>query len=364
MTPTPGIIDTINSLPTTRYQGSKRKLLPWIYGVLREIEFETVLDAFGGTASVSYLFKRMNKKVTYNDILKFNYHIGKSIIENKNDTLTQEDIQAILSQRKMDVKFNFIEKTFDGYYYTNTENKWLDSVTKNILNMNHYSGCQLENKISLAYFALIQACLIKRPFNLFHRKNLNIRTMDVPRSFGNKTTWDTSFEFFFKKFAGEANTAVFNSGVDCLSLNKSAFEIDGEYDLVYLDPPYYRHAGGNETSNYTKIYHFLEGLVSYNNWDDLIDYRTINRRMKTGIHDDELDIRNIKNKFEQLVHNFYKSKIVISYKYGGVPSIDWIIKLLKKNNKSVYTHSKHYKYALNHQNGDAKKNREVLIVGI
>ncbi|MCB9297121.1 MAG: DNA adenine methylase [Lewinellaceae bacterium] len=43
--------------PTTRFQGSKRKILPWIAESLEELEFETVLDGFGGTGSVSYLFK-------------------------------------------------------------------------------------------------------------------------------------------------------------------------------------------------------------------------------------------------------------------------------------------------------------------
>ena len=32
--------------PTTRYQGSKRKILPWIYKNLKDLEFDTALDAF------------------------------------------------------------------------------------------------------------------------------------------------------------------------------------------------------------------------------------------------------------------------------------------------------------------------------
>ena len=35
---------------------------------MRNYEFHTVLDAFGGTRMVSYLFKRMGKRVTYNDL--------------------------------------------------------------------------------------------------------------------------------------------------------------------------------------------------------------------------------------------------------------------------------------------------------
>ena len=57
----------------------------------------------------------------------------------------------------------------------------------------------------LARHALNQACLMKRPFNLFHRKNLYIRTANVERQFGNKTTWETPFPTLFTRLVKEAN---------------------------------------------------------------------------------------------------------------------------------------------------------------
>lgn len=47
----------LNNIPTTRYQGSKRKILPWIYECIKDIEFNTVLDAFGGSGMVSCLLE-------------------------------------------------------------------------------------------------------------------------------------------------------------------------------------------------------------------------------------------------------------------------------------------------------------------
>ena len=38
--------------PSTRYQGSKRKLLPWIYENVKDIQFESVVDLFGGSGIV------------------------------------------------------------------------------------------------------------------------------------------------------------------------------------------------------------------------------------------------------------------------------------------------------------------------
>src|SRR5690606_27079374 len=94
-------------------------------------------------------------------------------------------------------------------------------------------------KNAIALNAIFQSCLIKRPYNLFHRNNLYMRTNNVERNFGNKTSWDRNFDIYFRRFVNEINNAVFDSGNQCHVLNSDIFEIDSEqFDLVYLDPPY------------------------------------------------------------------------------------------------------------------------------
>lgn len=353
----------IQNFPTTRYQGSKRKLIPWIFNALRNIEFTTVLDAFGGTGSVSYLFKTMNKKVTYNDYLKFNSIIGKSVIENSHIKLNDYDINNILSVPE--IKEGLISKHFSDIYFLNEENQWIDSIINNLKGINLCSNEGIEYKRAIALNALFQSCLIKRPFNLFHRKNLYIRTNDVKRNFGNKTTWERDFEFYFRRFAHEINNSVFNSGNDCHVENKDVFKIENiEYDLVYLDPPYVLKNSKNESANYLSCYHFLEGMSDYNNWITNIDFDSKILNIKKSFLQNYFKGSIINETFEQLISKFNKSKIVISYKYGGIPSIEFIIKLLEKHNKKVFLHNMHYKYALNKQNGNAKLNREYLIIGI
>jgi len=363
MNPSPSTFD-ISALPTTRYQGSKRKIIPWIYKNLKDIEFETVLDGFGGTSVVSYLFKQMGKKVTCTDVLRFNYYIAKAIIENDDVLFSDADKNRLL-QHSTNVEYKtIIQDVFRGIYYLDHENKWLDIVVPNIHHMNHYTGTTLEYKKALAFYALFQACIIKRPFNLFHRKNLNLRTNNVKRSFGNKTAWDTSFDVHFGNFLSEANELVFKSHYKCTAQNISVFDVEGEFDLVYLDAPYFKSNTTNETSNYHKIYHFLEGLTFYNEWPNQIDFLSRNLRLNEALQSELITKENIREQFEKLFVKFRKSKIVVSYKYGGVPSIDWLTKTLKSIKQEVYTVSKHYSYALNHQNGDATNNREVLIISI
>lgn len=355
----------LNEFPTTRYQGSKRKILPWIHSALKDLKFETSLDVFGGSASVSYLLKKMNKTVTFNDKLFFNHLIGKAIIENNRTKLNNIDV-ANLKKRIDGVTYRrFIQNNFRDVYYLHEENIWLDRVIANIYQMNHYQPHVLQYKKSLAYYSLFQASIIKRPFNLFHRKNLYLRTSDVERNFGNKTTWDKSFDDYLIKFAEEANALVFNSGKECVSLNESAFDIDTYgYDLVYLDPPYLRKDGSNESSNYLNCYHFLEGIARYQEWVNLIDFDSINLRLKQDETANEFSMDEIYETYEKLITRFRNSIIVLSYKKGGIPSIDFLVGLMKKIKGNAYTISMHYKYALNHQNGDAKNNREVLIIGI
>ncbi|HYQ57597.1 MAG TPA: DNA adenine methylase, partial [Draconibacterium sp.] len=264
--------EEIKKFPTTRYQGSKRKILPWIHDCIKDLEFDTVLDAFGGSGMVSYLLKRMGKSVTFNDILQFNHVIGESIISNNEVLITDLDLEQILNEK---VKSEtFITDTFKGVYYLDKENLWIDKIIHNIEGLNSkYNGSELRYKKAIAYNALFQSCLTKRPYNLFHRKNLDMRTRDVERNFGNKTTWETPFPVHFKKFISEINRSIYNSQTFCESINYDIFELtDLNYDLVYFDSPYIKQTSKrNESSDYLKCYHFLEGITKYSEWNNLID---------------------------------------------------------------------------------------------
>ena len=243
--------------PTTRYQGSKRKLLPWLWQHLQPFEFQTVLDAFGGTGAVSYYLKSQGKTVTYNDYLRFNHIIGLALIENSHTQLHADEIDKLQTPQSNFCYQNFITQTFPDIYFTPAENQWLDLVVQNI------THCLSGYARSIAYYALFQACLIKRPYNLFHRRNLYMRTADVSRSFGNKATWDRTFAHYFKQFIQEANQAIL-PGDNCQALCGDVLSMEGKFDLLYIDPPYISAKG--QVVDYQQFYHFLEGLTDYAGW--------------------------------------------------------------------------------------------------
>lgn len=350
-------------LPSTRYQGSKRKLIPWIYENVKDLDFESAIDIFGGTGVISYLFKKMGKCVTYNDYLRFNAYIGEALIENDDVILSQNDLQFLLDFRESQDK-EFVQHTFKGIYYTDEENRFIDCLVSNIGRLdNKYSGLLLKYKRAIAYYVLFQCCLIKRPFNLFHRNNLYLRTAEIPRSFGNKKTWDIPFGLLFQKFSEEINAAVFSNGKRNSVLNQTAFEIyDTNYDLVYMDPPYFSKTRTTHTTDYKRMYHFLEGLAYYDNWHNLIDYNSSNLRLKDNNNGWSKN-SNLLSIFESLFERFVNSIIVLSYKSPGLPTEEEIGTALKKYKKNVKIMRKPYNYALNKSNGKKGENIELLIIG-
>lgn len=350
----------VSFLPSTRYQGSKRRLSPWLFNAFKEIEFESVLDGFGGSASVSYLLKLMGKSVDFNDILKSNYQTGIALIENDSILLEEADVDFLVADHGLQYP-SFIKDTFKDIYFYPAENKWLDMIVHNINNLSekYEDKDVLRMKQALAFHALFQACLSKRPFNLFHRKNLYLRKAEVTRSFGNKKTWDLKFAKLFKKFAMEASSKVFSNGKnnkaycsDLLSFNSK------NYDLVYLDPPYQRPSE-NQPKDYLSLYHFLDGLVDYSNWPSRIDSSKKHKPLQKTTS--KFDTMSPLERIETVVGKFSDSKIAISYGDPGKPTIEELKELLYKYKKNVEVHEVEYSYKLNKKNGDALQ--EVLIIG-
>lgn len=335
--------------PSTRYQGSKAKFVDWIWHELSSIQFDTALDAFGGTGCIAYKLKDEGKTVTYNDILPFNAIIGKAIIENSSTILEEWEIEDILSKHPNTMYPTFIEDNFKDIYYTDEENRWLDVVRYNIANMKN------EYKRAIAWYALFQSCIIKRPYNLFHRKNLYVRLMDVKRSFGNKKTWDTPFDIHFRTFVREANNSVFENGKECSVTNIDAVNIEKEYDLVYIDTPYINENGIGV--DYADFYHFLNGLVDYDNWQNNIDYTSKHLRLKRT-YSIWTDKDAIVKGFEKLIKTFEKSILVFSYRSNGIPTVESIISLLNESGRrNLLRYSHDIKYALSD-----KTSKEVLII--
>ncbi len=345
----PGAWQTqIARFPKTRYQGSKRKLLPWILGCLEGLPFATALDAFSGSGAVAYGLKALGKGVTANDLLESNRRVAAALVENEEVTLAPGRAGALLGGGEGEG--TFIADTFGGIYYTDEENRQLDRMAAGLAAM--APGAERE----LASFALFQACLVKRPFNLFHRRNLSLRTADVERSFGNKTTWERPFAELLPRFATEASSAVFRGMQPCRALAGDALQVPGEFDLVYLDPPYVPVS--TDGPDYLAYYHFLEGLCDPAGWPARVDRETRNRRL-CDVPSPWRRRQRIRELLRALYRRHPRAILALSYRSDGVPSPEELeVDLRAERGEVTVYDAGSYRYVLSTN----RRSRELLFV--
>lgn len=343
------------NIPVTRYYGSKRKLVDKIWDALayHRIEFHSVLDLFGGTGVVSYYMAQRGKDVIYNDILSFNCQIAKALLQTPKGVFTEHDARQLL-QKDPKVAYNhIISECFHDIYYLDSENEMIDIAVQNI---------QLlpPEKQASAYYILFQSCMIKRPFNIFHRKNLNLRTNFTKAKFGNKVTWEQNFEDLFVKFTQELTTFQFENLPVSEIINSSALSCNMHADLIYIDTPYFTKR--NSTSiTYHNRYHFLEGLMHYQEIPSLINKNKVNHEISIGKYP-EFEVRsNYLNELDALICNHKDSVIALSYTTEGYPSIEELEEIIHRYKPITYICNlgKHG-FALNRNN---KQRQEVLIIG-
>lgn len=330
-----------STFPSTRYSGSKRRSLAWIWARIKDIRFESAADVFGGTGSVSLLLKAHRKLVHYNDLLGFNSVIGTAIIENRETKVSDREVDRVLVFDRKGYP-SFIRDNFSRIFYRDAENEWLDRV---VYNIQHVSD---KYKRSILMAALFQACLAKRPFNLFHRANLQIRTRRVKRTFGNKTTWERPFDELLRRYVAEYNRSVFDNGKKNKVIGGyDAFLCPNGVDLVYLDPPYCS-TSSTQGTNYLLFYHFLEGLANYDNWAMMINSAT----GKTKRPDDTKEIdywakkKHVSESFKKLIERFQNNIIVLSYQSDGIPSRYRIMEILRTYKKRVAVYWRPTRYVL------------------
>jgi hypothetical protein len=147
------ILDKIAKMPSN-YVGSKRRLLRHIYDAVNEheIKFDSVLDAFSGSAMVSLLFKHMGKRVYSNDLLTSSAITAVSLLENDAPPLSNEDIKK-LCRTVADDKSDFVVKNYKDKFFTEKECIFLDNSRRNVETLygpKFFCGLDLLSKATLA----------------------------------------------------------------------------------------------------------------------------------------------------------------------------------------------------------------------
>ncbi len=324
-TVTSSLFDQANvAYPDTKYMGSKQRLLPFITEHLQQLDFDTALDAFAGSGCVSYRLKQMGAQVFSNDFLKFSYHTARATTENNSTFLTAEDLNFLL--RPNPDAGSFIKETYAGIFFEESDCEFLDNLYANI------DMLRSPLKRSIALAAASRASMKKRPRGLF--------------TFTGHTGWDgrrdlkISMQQQFIEAVAAFNGSVFSNKRSNKAFNVDVFDLQSNMaDLVYLDPPY---VSRYSDCDYTRRYHFVEGLCTY--WKDA-DIMMETKTKKLRSYKTSFSTKaKVEDAFRRLFNHFKKSILVVSYSSNGLPARDEIITLLKEVKKTVVVHELAHRY--------------------
>jgi adenine-specific DNA methylase len=335
-------------LYSTRFQGSKRRVMPWLLDALKDFAKpgNRILDAYAGSGLVSYALASNGYKVFASDQLEASIVSVRALAGASRD-LTEIELDSVLKVAESDSAVSDVYTNFQGIFFPDHELAWLDRTATALRKLDKESQ-------SRAFWALFQSSLAKRPYNLFHRSNLDMRTRDVARSFGNKATWEKSFPDHFQKFLHEASTHGLNSSdVETFHGNPLNIQSD-DFDIVYLDPPYINSR--NQTTPYADYYGFLDILLEPERLN-FVDHAKAHKPLKlpaSGWANSDEAVETIC----ALISKFQKSTICFSYRSDGKPDSEQLISLFQKFKENVTMYRTPLKYALS----DNSTGEEILIV--
>ncbi|HLI46206.1 MAG TPA: DNA adenine methylase [Geobacterales bacterium] len=312
--------------------GSKQRILNFIFKHVDKLNFDTVLDAFSGSGSVAYEFKRRMKQVDTNDMLHFSYATCKAIIENNDKTITAEMLEELMRPRS-DAS-NFITKNFGGVFFTKQDCTFLDSLWRNIQDLNN------EYQRYLAIAAATRACQKAYPRGTFTVAKAERRKKARP------DFW-LRLQDHFAISIRELNHCVLNNRKRNKSYWSDIFKFKkNDYDLVYLDPPYPSKFSDN---NYVRRYHFIEGFSLY--WKNLeIDAELRSKKFQSHSAYPNMFVHEemAKRSLIELFEKFSKSIIALSYSSNCRYSWQQVYRMLEKvkGRKHVQIHYTHHTYSL------------------
>lgn len=338
--------ERVSRYPELRYMGSKHRLLAWIHGVLRTLDFKTAADPFAGSGCVAYLLKSMGKRVFAADFLNFPAVLASATVANNQHRLDGSALKTLLAKHKTGA--DFIERTFSGIFYTPEDLRFLDRVCCNLDHLEH------QHERDLARAALIRSCLKKQPRGVFTVSG------DLSRYDDGRRDLRLSMEQHFVEQVHAFNDVVFDSGIRHSVKKADVFSLNPDgIDLVYLDPPYVPRSDDN---CYMKRYHFLEGLSCYWTGVKIMEETRVKKIEKPftpfSYRKTAIDA------FDRLFRLYRNSIIVLSYSSNGFPDREELERLLYRYKRKVTAYERNHRYHFgNHTSVHRAEVHEYLIVG-
>ena len=366
-------IEKIQKIPLAGYTGNKKRILDFIWHVLEKenINFNSFLDLFSGSAVVSLFMKEMGKKVISNDFLTTSYYNALNFIENTGYILSHDECMFIVENMPdYKIEDQFVYKNYLNKRFTEKECINLDKILFNLYKIDN------PYKFSMGFNNLKNA-IIKTPFGMIDRAtDLYKHRLKQLEKYGKGTEnydrriglyydndLNIDFEKWFIKYNKNFNKSLFYKinnkndiknvnqdnfpnnidHNDYIALNKEVFNLldyNFHSDLIYIDPPY-----GGSSSDYVYLYQFLEEYL-HSDFIDNIEHLKKGRKRFVSKCEYEKNFRELLNKCSKF------PAWLISYNNSAWQSIHYISDIISEYKKYVKIYS-YDNYIYNYRN---KKN--------
>ena len=321
--------------PTVNYIGNKEKIVDWISSLL-PADAESLLDVFAGGSSVAYMAKSKNLQVFANDILRINFHIAEAIIENPNETLSEDDVELIFTGDPFE---GFMTINYSDKFYFKEECMELDLYRKNIEKLSN------KYKKALALVLMRRAMIRKMPYSRFTIKWEKVKQLrDEEFSYlhykRRRHYHNQSFRFHFEDNLKEYNDSVFDNSKQNKAYNLDVFEAlkTIKADIIYMDPPY-----AGTMNDYFGFYGLLDSYIT--------------GQKAQPFDNNFIDKATIIDQFDKLFSNLGNYKYwILSYNSRSKPSKEELLTLLKKYSDDVVVNEMPYVYRVT---GKEKKQKDV-----
>lgn len=326
--------------PKINFIGNKEKLASWICENFPE-DAESLFDVFSGGGSISFFAKQIGLEVHSNDILRINYLLSKSLIENKKETLNENDVETIFSGSPIK---GFMYKNYSEVYFYPEECMLLDLYRKNVEKLSS------EYKKALALVLLRRSMIRKMPYSRFNIKwdkikqlrdeEFSYRKYKRKRAYHNK-----SFKFHFLDNLDNYNNAIFDNKKNNKAYNDDAYNLLGKVkaDIVYLDPPY-----SGTMNNYFGFYGALDEYIF--------------SKKQSPFENNFIDKKKSIILFDKLFSKLSNYKYwILSYNNNSYPSKEELISIIKKYSDNIDIIEKKHNYKITGKN-KKNKNSEYLFV--
>ena len=234
-----------------RYTGSKRKIIPRILSILSQHcpNIETVLDACAGTTRVSQALRQSGYFVTANDIASYTQVFGRCYLSN---TYPKEHYRAWIAQ------LNSLLGEF-GWFSQNYGGVVTDNPRGNAIQLDgQRRPWQRHNTMKLDAILREIPSLTQDPIEQSVLLTSTILAMDkVDNTMGHQVAYLKDWsKRSYESIVLEVPQLISNGKIGTVS-QKSIFDIQERYDLIYIDPPYGTNNQKTKTTRvrYRSYYH-------------------------------------------------------------------------------------------------------------